>query len=150
MTTDQKGAVADAAVALAAIKLGAHVYRPISDSGRADLILDIASKLFRVQCKWVPLRGGWIPIPFQSCRRGPEGFVRRVYTVDEIDALVAYCQALDRCFWLPIQRFAASPAIRLRLAPSRNNQRLRINWADDFDFAARLSDLGAVAQLGEH
>jgi hypothetical protein len=112
--------------------------------------LDVAGRLFRVQCKWVPLRDDWIPIPFQSCRRGPEGFLRGVYTADEVDAIAAYCQALDRCFWLPIQRFPGSPSIRLRVTPARNNQRLRINWADDFDFAARLSDLGAVAQLGEH
>jgi hypothetical protein len=32
----------------------------------------------------------------------------------------------------------------------RPDQRLRINWADDFDFAAKLKRLGAVAQLGEH
>jgi hypothetical protein len=33
---------------------------------------------------------------------------------------------------------------------ANNNQKLGINWADDFDFAARLVDeRGAVAQLGE-
>ena len=29
----------------------------------------------------------------------------------------------------------------LRLAPSRNNQRLGINWAEDFAFEARLKAL---------
>jgi PD-(D/E)XK nuclease superfamily protein len=38
----------------------------------------------------------------------------------------------------------------LRLAPRLNNQRLGINWAEDYAFEARLGGKqGAVAQLGE-
>jgi hypothetical protein len=36
MTTDQKGAVAEAAIALAAMKLGIDVYRPLGEGGRYD------------------------------------------------------------------------------------------------------------------
>ena len=40
--------------------------------------------------------------------------------------------------------------LSLRTSPTVNNQRRRINWADDFDFGARLGiPRGAVAQLGE-
>ena len=39
--------------------------------------------------------------------------------------------------------------VHLRLGPTRNNQAQRIHWAEDYDFAARLRSLGAVAQLGE-
>jgi hypothetical protein len=141
-TTDQKGAIAEAAIALAAIKLGIDVYRPVAERGRCDLIFDLCSRLVRVQCKWAPFRGDVLSVPFRSCRRGRDGFVRRVYTCEEIDAVAAYCQALDRCFWLPIERFVGSPEIRLRVTPTRNNQRLRINWADDFDFAAKLEASG--------
>src|SRR5512132_1285870 len=36
------------------------------------------------------------------------------------------------------------------LAPTRNNQRLGIHWAEDFEFGATLGrDHGAIAQLGE-
>jgi hypothetical protein len=41
MTTDQKGAIAEAAIALAAMKLGVDVYRPLGEGGRYDLILDV-------------------------------------------------------------------------------------------------------------
>jgi hypothetical protein len=51
MTTDQKGAIAETAIALAAIKLGIGVFRPIGDE-RYDLIFDLRPKLCRVQCKW--------------------------------------------------------------------------------------------------
>jgi hypothetical protein len=62
LTTDQKGGIAEAAVAWHATKLGIEVYRPIAKGGR---------------------------------------------------------------------------------------QRQLVTWADDFDFAARLSRYGAIAQLGE-
>jgi hypothetical protein len=35
------------------------------------------------------------------------------------------------------------------LSPAKNNQKERINWAKDYEFAATLGPLGAVAQLGE-
>ena len=44
---------------------------------------------------------------------------------------------------------AERPTIQLRIAPARNNQKRRINWADDFDFAAKLEEQGAIAQLEE-
>jgi hypothetical protein len=51
LTTNQKGAVAETAIALAALELGIGVYRPLADE-RYDLILDLRPKLLRVQCKW--------------------------------------------------------------------------------------------------
>ena len=51
---------------------------------------------------------------------------------------------------MPYEEFVCRTQIHLRLSGTNNNQRLGINWADDFDFAARLCDeRGAVAQLGE-
>jgi hypothetical protein len=40
-------------------------------------------------------------------------------------------------------------SLQLRIAPTRNNQAKRIRWAKDYEFAATLRRLGAVAQLGE-
>jgi hypothetical protein len=87
------------------------VYRPVAEGGRYDLIFDVGTRLVRVQCKWAALRGDVLSVPFRSCRRGPDGFIRHT-------------------------------EIRLRVTPTRNNQRLRINWADDLDFAAKLKASG--------
>jgi hypothetical protein len=38
-------------------------------------------------------------------------------------------------------RFDGRLELTLRIAQSRNNQRDAINWADDFDFGARLEAL---------
>jgi PD-(D/E)XK endonuclease len=149
MTTDHKGAIAEACIAAEAIKLGIGVFRPLADE-RYDLIFDLRPKLMRVQCKWVTLRNGVMTVFCVSSRRAPEGFRRRTYSSDEVDAIAAYCLELDRSFLIPIGFVDNRPSIGLRVDPSRNNQHRGINWADDFDFAATLRrDQGAVAQLGE-
>ena len=54
LTTDQKGAIAETAIAHAAAKLGIEVYRPIAEGGRFDMIFPLGEELVRVQCKWAP------------------------------------------------------------------------------------------------
>jgi PD-(D/E)XK endonuclease len=150
MTTDQKGAIAEAAIALEALKLGIDVYRPLNEGSRFDMLFDLAGQLVRVQCKWASRCGQVIVARCYSARRNRDGLVRRLYTAEEVDAFAAYCEELDRCFFLPIERFEGKAEIRLRLSTARNIQRRRINWADDFDLAATLGHhQGAIAQLGE-
>jgi PD-(D/E)XK endonuclease len=150
LTTDQKGAVAESAIAYAAIKLGVGVYKPLSDGGRYDVIFDLGSQLVRVQCKSAVHRGSVLAIPCYSARRCRGGFVKRPYAAAEIDAIAAYSPELDRCFFIPFDEIPGRTCLQLRLDACRNNQRRGINWANDFDFAARLTALlGAIAQLGE-
>ncbi len=57
LTPSQKGAVAEAAVVLAAVRSGIGVYRPVAEGGRYELILDVGPKLLRVQRKSATRRG---------------------------------------------------------------------------------------------
>ena len=150
MTTDQKGAIAEAAIALTAVKLGIDVYRPVAEGGRCDLILGIGHELMRVQCKWSSLVNDVVVVRCSTFRRTREGYRVTTYSAADVDAIAAYCDALDRCFLIPIERVTGHRTLALRVAPTQNNQAERINWADDFDFAATLrKHQGAVAQLGE-
>ena len=150
LSTDQKGAIAESAIAHAAIKLGVGVYLPFAEGERYDLILDLCSHLVRVQCKWAPLHGDVILVRAYSTRRTATGLRRRGYTAQEIDAIAAYCPELDRCYYLPGERVVGCNEVALRIAPSRNNQAKGVNWAEDFAFERlRLGLPGAVAQLGE-
>lgn len=150
LTTDQKGAIAELGIAWHATMLGVDVYKPVAEGGRCDLVFDFEERLWRVQCKWASRYGDVIIVRCYSARRAREGLRRRLYTANEIDAFAAYCAELDRCFFLPFDSFRGKAILQLRLAPARNNQRVRINWADDYDFAATLAPhQGAVAQLGE-
>jgi hypothetical protein len=101
MTTDQKGAIAEAAIA--ALKLGIEVYRPIAEGGRFDMILVVDGRLLRVQCKWAARYGEVVVVRCYSNRRARTGLVRRLYSPDQIDAFAGYCLELDRCFFMPIE-----------------------------------------------
>ena len=141
LTTDQKGAIAESAIIHAAVKMNVGVYRPVVEGGRYDLVLDAGAKLLRMQCKWAPRVRGVVVIRCYSSRRAPEGFRKRAYTADEVDCIAAYCRDIDRCFLVPADRFHGHSHVQLRLVPSRNNQRRGVNWAEEFDFAARLREL---------
>jgi hypothetical protein len=149
LTTDQKGNIAELAIARAAIQLGIDVYRPIGEGGRNDMIFDIADELWRIQCKWAPREGDVVVLRCYSCRRNRDGLLRRKYSSGEVDAFAAYCPDNERCYFVPCSRLPGRSQVLLRLAPSKNNQQLGINWAKDYEFAATLGRQGAVAQLGE-
>lgn len=140
-----KGAVAEQAIALAAVKLGIPVLRPIAEHGRSDLALEIGGKLYRVQCKWGRLSpaGDVVIVKVGGSRYSPRGYVRSTYSEDEVDLFAVYCGELDRAFLLPASRLAGRHEVWLRLSPPRNGQNSCITLGEDYDFA------GAIAQLGE-
>jgi hypothetical protein len=137
-----KGAIAEAAITAAAVELGIVVLRPLVEGRRYDLMFDVEHRLYRVQCKWAPRRGGVIEVRLACCRHTPRGYVYSTYDASEVDAIAVYCQELKRCYWLPIAEAAGRRAFYLRLTPAANNQRAAINFAADYE-------LGAIAQLGE-
>ena len=151
LTTNQKGAVAEAAITKAAVELGVEVYRPAVEGGRYDLVFGVDDQLVRVQCKWASVDGDALVVRCYSSRRARRGLVRRLYTPGEVDAFAVYSAATGRCYFIPFAVVGASPEIRLRFAPTRNNQRKGIRHAKDFEFAATLGRAlpGPIAQLGE-
>ena len=150
LTPDAKGTIAEAAVAYEAIKLGIGVLKPLNDGLRYDLVFDDRERLLRVQCKWAVRRGDVVVINARTSRRSGDGFVRTSYTAGEIDAIAAYCAEVEACYLVPVELIDGRPTFHLRLAPTRNNQRLGVHWSTDFQFAARLGGRsGAIAQLGE-
>ena len=126
MTTNQKGAIAEAAVVLAATKLGIEIYGPIAEGGRYDLIFvtTVSSSVFNASGPCVEERSSSFRA-FRAVGALMDSF-DRPYSASEIDAVAAYCMELDRCYYVPIERVDGHPSIALRLAPARNNQRRRI------------------------
>ncbi len=143
MNSNVKGAVAEQAIVLAATRLRVPVWRPVSEHGRADLLLEIGGEFMRVQVKWGRLSpaGDTITVLLYTSRCTTSSHVRTTYDDGEVDLFAVYCGELERCFLLPGPPLAGRNAIRLRLTAARNGQHACINLADDFDFA------GAVAQL---
>ena len=55
LTSNRKGAIAEAAITKRAVELGVDVYRPAVEGGRYDLIFAAGVRLIRVQCKWAQI-----------------------------------------------------------------------------------------------
>ena len=104
LTTNQRGAIAEAEIVAAALKLGIGVFSAVHDE-RYDLVFDLRPKLIRLQCKSATLSGDVIIIRCYSCRRNAEGLLKRLYTSDEIDAVAAYCGQLDRSVLRPCRPY---------------------------------------------
>jgi hypothetical protein len=142
LTPTQKGNIAEAKLAAAAIELDIGGSRPLCEGQRYDLIFDLHPQLLRVQCKWAARKGDVVVVRIRTSRYTPNGYVNTTYEASEIDAIGAYCQQTDRCYLIPIGDAAGASVLHLRLAPARNNQRRRITMASAYE-------LGAIAQLGE-
>ncbi len=140
---NQKGAIAELKVATAATCLGVPVLRPMTEHGRYDLAFEVGGRVLRVQCKWAGVRGGVVVVNLRTSYLTKTREVRAAYGADEIDAVAAYCEDLDRCYLLPIELVQDMRAIHLRLHPPRNGQRAALHWAADYELP------GAIAQLGE-
>ncbi len=144
LSSNDKGNIAEAAIALEAIKLGVDVLKPVAEHGRYDLIFDLGERLLRVQCKWgsYDREMGVVTVRVGGSRHTPSGYIRSTYSAREIDAVAIYCEELKQSFLVPIEVAAGRSALRLRVSPPRNSQRASINLAQDYP-------LGAIAQLGE-
>ncbi len=142
LSTNQKGAIAEAEVAAAAVRLGIEVYRPMQEGGRYDLILGVGPDLVRTQVKWANREGDVVVVRGRTSRLTPHGYVRTSYSASEIDGVAAWCPDTGDCYFVPIADIDGSRLHHLRLAPARNNQELLVHWASEYR-------LGAIAQLGE-
>jgi hypothetical protein len=140
LTTNQKGAIAELAIAREALKLGIGVYAPYGDE-RTDLIFDLHPRLVRVQCKWASRKDDIVVVRLYAARRTAEGLRRTFYTPDEIDAFAAYCAETERCYFFDISTLTARVSVQLRLQPARNNQSSGVRWARDYEFGATLTPL---------
>lgn len=142
LTPNEKGGIAEMAIANAAVREGILVSRPMTEGGRYDLIFDFDTRLWRVQCKWARFKGDVVVIATRTNRTTPNGYVRGTYSSAEIDMFAAYCFDLDEVYLLPIREFDGQSHVHLRLKPCRNQQAVGVKWAEQYR-------LGAVAQLGE-
>jgi prevent-host-death family protein len=143
--SNQKGNVAELAIAGEAAELGLSVLKPLTEHERYDLVLGVKERLFRVQCKWGMKKGSVICVRVRSSYHSPtRGYVRSTYDASQVDLVAVYCDELARCYLLPVDLVAGQGMVHLRLDRARNNQRAALNWAADYEFR------GAIAQLEEH
>jgi prevent-host-death family protein len=141
--SNEKGNIAELAIALAATKLGVEVLKPVAEHARYDLAFDLGDRILRVQCKTAKRRDQVLVINLVSSWHAAGGYVRNKYEPGEIDLIAAYDHDSGSSYLIPFEALSGLTAFQLRLSPPKNGQRASIHFAVDYTLA------GAIAQLGE-
>ena len=112
------------------------------EGARYDLALDLGHRLLRVQCKLASFVKGALSVHLTTSRLTPSGDVRTRYSAREIDAVGVYSPHTARTYLLPIEEVAGLSMLRLRVTPSRNNQKRGVRLAEDYLLPRTLGRLG--------
>ena len=128
--TTHRGDVAELEVALALIRAGKRVLKPLSSDCRYDLVVDEGDGHYvRIQCKSGVFRRGRITFRTYSMNASNPG---RTYR-GEVDAFGIYCPETRDAYLVPMVAIETCGTMAsLRVAPSRNGQRSRVRLATDF------------------
>jgi hypothetical protein len=113
---------------------GCRLAFPFGENCDYDLIADTGDRLHRVQVKYTESDGEIVQVRCGShSLTNGRVWRRKLYTAETVDWIAVYDRATDACFYVPAAELGSGRAImHLRLAPARNNQRTRINFAEDF------------------
>jgi hypothetical protein len=128
MSTLLKGRITEAALLEAFVRRDHAVLVPFGEGQSYDLAVDLHPGVLRVQCKTArPCPGGLL----FNCRttdhgRGPASYVGLA------DVFGVYYEPMDRVYLVPVGSVSPAKAI-LRLEPTRNNQKLGIRLAADYE-----------------
>jgi PD-(D/E)XK nuclease superfamily protein len=133
-STKTKGDLAELMVAADLRRKGYKVAIPFGEDWDYDLIIERDGNLERVQVKYAESGGSVLAVRCRS-HSLTNGKVKRTkkYTAKTIDWLAVYDRSTDRCHYVPASELGEGKScIHLRVAPPRNGQRDRINFAESY------------------
>jgi hypothetical protein len=109
LTRKRRGEMAEAAFLHKASRLGFGVAKPWGDSDPYDLIVDSGRRLWRVQVKSAYRAGEYGGYTFHA--HGNEN--KKVYSLKDIDVLVAYIVPEDLWYVVPVSVFRRIKGMKL-------------------------------------
>ena len=122
------------AIMLALREAGYALLVPFGENTRYDLAIDDGACLARVQCKTGRLRHG--AVVFNTCssyaHHPNPRVIKRDYQGD-VDYFAVFCPETRRSYLIPIDEVPLKRQASLRIHPARNNQRLGIRLAADYE-----------------
>lgn len=139
LDTKQKGNLTELQCITSFYELGYAVSIPYGDCERYDFIADIDGKLIKIQVKTSRVidEEGTIKFSCRSTRSNASGCYNRQYTADEVDCFATYHNGI--CYLVPIEECSSEK--KLRFLPPKNNQKVGINYAKDYELKSQLSKI---------
>ena len=127
MGTSARGNAGEAAVLHALVKRDFHVLLPFGEGHPFDLVLLVADRFLRIQCKTAWRVKGCLIFNAHTTDHG-----RGIRSYAGLADLFGVYFPLDESvFLVPVDKVAVTEG-RLRLEPARNNQKRRVRLAADF------------------
>lgn len=136
LTTKQKGAIAEVAIARDLLQRGYTVATPFGDYGDWDLLverkIDSQKEVFqRVQVKYATMKNGCIPVR-NRCHSVNAGRVRRSHLYnDRVEWVAVYEPSNCQCYYIPSEELRGE-AMSLRVDQPKIQKLETIRWAKDY------------------
>lgn len=136
MDTRFKGEIARLKVVMRAIEKGWIPSTPVIEQARYDLILDDGKVRHRVQIKYTDTESSIAENAYYvNLRRRNKGSSEdRVYTADEVDAVIVYVAKMKKSYWIPTSVFDGRSTLSIRTAPAKNGQTKGCLLASDYEW----------------
>lgn len=128
--TKDKGDLGVAKAIADLIGKGYQVMLPMTEHAPFDLVAYRSGRFLRVQVKYRSMGPtGTVDVDFKAVWSDRQGIHKRRIDRTEIDIFCIYCPETDTCYYLcpPI----GQDSVKLRITPSRNNQRTGVWFAED-------------------
>lgn len=132
------GNTSEGIVLSAYLNAGFTVSIPFGTGASYDLVVDVGSRLLKIQVKTAWINKGCVQYKSQRRQPGP-GLTRRSYRNCEVDYFVAYCPANGNLYTVPAENHGGQG--RLRLAPVKNGQAQLVRWASDYTWERHIAEL---------
>ena len=123
--------------------LGCDVSIPFGNSQKYDLIIDYNNHLYKVQVKHAQDKytdGELTHFSFKTRWQGHNmtGYTQTSYTKKDIDYFATYHQG--KVYLIPVEECSGAEKT-IRYTPPKNNQRIGINFAEDYEAEEVLKKL---------
>mgnify|MGYP001291321766 CR=1 FL=1 len=127
MHTKQKGDIGQLIVATDLTRRGWNIAFPYGENIKYDLIAEKNGICRRVQVKAVTPKNGALRV---NCRSSNNWSVRS-YKPNDFEVLAAVDLKNQNVYFIPSDRIKKN-LMNLRLSPAKNEQKININFAEDF------------------
>jgi len=138
--TQKRGQATEAILKAAFVLRDIPLLIPAYDNEPYDFVVEIDSKFHKLQAKTAYRHSeGTVRFETVSTRARSDGYKRSGYE-GTIDYFAVYNPALEEAYLIPIED-AASGKMEIRFQPPKNNQRVGINWHEDYLLDHQLEQL---------
>ena len=141
MNTVGIGDVGEAIAVVEFTQQGFMVSKPLSNNARYDLIVDKDNKLYRVQVKTTQsIKDGKMIFSTKTMNYTQGAIKSTRYEKEEVDLFFLYCVENGWKGLFNVQEVEQIPTeLKIRIAPTKNGQRIGIRFAEDYEFYKQLN-----------